>query len=91
MREMALVDTLLEVTYICPIYLMASNLTIMTFSQGEHTQHHRSCRRKSRLRGYLCRPRPDRQGVNPAKERARKGPRKSEGYAPSSSPSTLAH
>ena len=37
MREMALIDTLLEVTYICPIYLVASNLTIMTFSQRSIT------------------------------------------------------
>ena len=47
-------------------------------------------RRKGRLHDYLCRPQPDRQGVDRAKERARKGPRKSEGYAPSSLPNTLA-
>ena len=54
MREMAL-DTLQEVTYVCPIYSVGSNLTVMTFSQGERTQHHGSCRRKRRLHDHLCR------------------------------------
>ena len=30
-------DTLLEVTYVCPIYSVGSNLTVMTVSQREHT------------------------------------------------------
>jgi len=83
MREMAL-DTLRDVTYICPIYSVRSNLTVMTASQKEYTQHRGSCRRKGRLHDHRCRPRPDRQVVDRAKERARKGPRKSEGYALSS-------